>query len=85
MEWNNMPGYIEKLMHDTAVCENDAAYAKYRPSYLFRPKLSLDGNKWCALYGENLQDGVAGFGKSPKEAYANFDKEWEREETDEKV
>lgn len=25
----------------------------------------LDGNKWCALYGENLQEGLAGFGDSP--------------------
>jgi len=22
---------------------------------------------WCALYGDNLQDGVVGFGESPEE------------------
>lgn len=47
-----------------------------RPSVLFRPTISIDGNKWCALYGENLQDGVAGFGDSPAEAMAEFDKAW---------
>jgi hypothetical protein len=47
-----------------------------RPSYLYKPRLSLDGNMWCALYGENLQDGVAGFGKSPAEAYVDFDRAW---------
>ena len=31
---------------------------------------------WCALYGDNLQDGVAGFGRSPEEAMADFDKNW---------
>jgi hypothetical protein len=30
--------------------------------------ISLDGDKWCALIGENLQDGLAGFGNSPIEA-----------------
>ncbi|HUX79103.1 MAG TPA: hypothetical protein VMW10_05085 [Alphaproteobacteria bacterium] len=49
-----------------------------RPSFLFKPKLSIDGNMWCALYGDNLQDGVAGFGKSPELAYLNFDKEWSK-------
>lgn len=47
-----------------------------RPSYLYKPRLLIDGDQWCALYGENLQDGVAGFGKTPAEAYAAFDKAW---------
>lgn len=47
-----------------------------RPSVLFRPRLSIDGNMWCALYGENLQDGVAGFGSSPEAAMCAFDNAW---------
>ena len=46
------------------------------PSVLFKPNLSLDGDQWCALYGDNLQEGVSGFGNSPSEAMADFDKEW---------
>ena len=54
-----------------------AAASEYeRPSVLFRPTLSTDGDKWCALFGENLQVGVAGFGDSPAEAMYNFDREW---------
>lgn len=49
------------------------------PSVLYRPRLSRDGNAWCALYGEDLQLGVAGFGKSPAEAMAAFDAAWVRE------
>lgn len=49
-----------------------------RPSYLYKPKLSIDGNQWCALYGENLQDGVAGFGDTPEKAYEDFDREWKK-------
>ena len=47
-----------------------------RPSVLFRPSIYLDGNQWCALYGENLQDGVAGFGDTPADAMADFDTNW---------
>ena len=35
-----------------------------------------DGDQWCALYGENLQEGVAGFGRTPAEAMADFDQAW---------
>ncbi len=31
-------------------------------------KISLDGDKWCALVGDNLQDGVGGFADSPVDA-----------------
>ena len=46
------------------------------PHITMKPTLSADGDMWCALYGENLQEGVAGFGKTPQEAMAAFDKEW---------
>lgn len=47
-----------------------------RPSVLFKPKLKIDGNRWCAIYGDNLQDGIAGFGESPDQAMYDFDKCW---------
>lgn len=46
------------------------------PHVLMRPKLFIDGNQWCCLYGENLQDGVAGFGDCPRTACDNFDRRW---------
>jgi|SRR3990172_1780501 len=49
---------------------------KRRPSFELKIVPKLDGNKWCALYGENLQEGIAGFGDSPDESMLNFDKEW---------
>lgn len=47
-----------------------------RPSVTMRPAIRVDGNQWCALYGDNLQDGVAGFGDSPAAAMADFDRNW---------
>ena len=66
----------ENLKFNAAIAECDAAEAKTKPSYLYLPKLTIDGNKWCALYGENLQDGVAGFGDSPAEAMGDFNRAW---------
>lgn len=33
-----------------------------------------DGNMWCYLMGENLQEGIAGFGKTPYLAALDFNK-----------
>lgn len=52
------------------------AYEMARPSMILKPALSIDGKLWCALLGENLQEGHAGFGESPAAAYLDFDKSW---------
>lgn len=49
---------------------------KTKPSVLFRPAVSIDGDQWCALYGENLQDGIAGFGDTVGDAMSDFDTNW---------
>lgn len=46
------------------------------PHVLMRPRVYPDGNMWCALYGENLQEGVAGFGPTPAAACDDFDRNW---------
>ena len=56
----------------------NAAMAHQAPSVLMRPKISKDGNQWCALYGDNLQDGVAGFGNTPSAAMRDFDNAWSK-------
>jgi hypothetical protein len=53
-----------------------AAQEQQRPCVVFKPVLSQDGNQWCALLGENLQDGIAGFGDSPADAMWRFDVAW---------
>ena len=39
-------------------------------------KLTKDGNEYCFLLGENLQEGIAGFGKSILEALTKFKNVW---------
>lgn len=74
------------ISHAITMLRDDISYsvaivkeAHLRPSVLYRPALYPDGDKWCALYGENLQDGLAGFGDTPDEAMVAFDKAWASE------
>lgn len=61
---------------DAACTDQERAEENMRPFMLLKPQMFKDGDKWCALYGENLQDGVAGFGDTPDEASRAFDAAW---------
>ncbi len=54
-------------------------YDLAQPFTRLRPKMYMDGDMWCALYGENIQDGVCGFGESPQKASEAFNKAWFKE------
>lgn len=47
-------------------------YTELRPSAIYKPRLFIDGNQWCALYGDNIQEGIAGFGDTPADALVDF-------------
>ena len=51
------------------------------PHILMKPTLKPDGDMWCALYGEDLMSGVAGFGRTPQQAMREFDKAWKNSAT----
>lgn len=67
---------ISNAAQRVASAATEAAYCYMDASVMYRPSLSIDGNQWCALYGENLQDGVAGFGDSPSLAMHDFNINW---------
>lgn len=51
------------------------------PAAIFKPKVFPDGKLWCALYGENLHEGIAGFGETPELAIDDFNATWEKAKT----
>ena len=53
-----------------------AAYCMAEASVLYKPRLSRDGDQWCALFGDDLQSGVCGFGSTPAEAMQDFNRAW---------
>ncbi len=56
--------------------ERMAIADRVAPHVVLRAKVYPDGDKWCCLYGDNLQDGVAGFGDTPAKAANDFDTMW---------
>ena len=57
-------------------CAIDVSRSLEAPHRIYGAKLSKDGNQWCWLYGDNLQEGVAGFGDTPVLAAREFDRAW---------
>ena len=44
------------------------------------PTITKDGNQWCVLYGDNLQEGIAGFGETIHKAIIDFNGAFYRNE-----
>lgn len=76
MSWTEEHPYIVDMRIRIVDMEFELAEKVLRPSMMLKPRVFIDGNQWCALYGEDLQNGVAGFGDSPQAAYDAFDKSW---------
>lgn len=73
---DNDSSFVAQIAHQAACIACEAENERLRPSVIWRPRLSIDGKQWCALYGENLMEGVAGFGDSPDKAMRDFDVNW---------
>lgn len=69
---------LRDRMAEVIAVQMDTAREQMRPFYLLAPHMRVypDGDQWCALYGENMQDGVVGFGDTPEAATQAFDAEW---------
>jgi hypothetical protein len=64
------------VSHHAQQCFSAVAEYLTEPAAIYRPALAVDGNQWCALYGKDLQAGIAGFGDSPEAAMWDFNRNW---------
>lgn len=69
--------HSEELLHE-AVMGNAVAQLEMALVAALRPRIFIDGNQWCVLYGENLQEGVCGFGDTAMLAVYNFNRAWHK-------
>ena len=60
--------------HSRRINEQSLLADQTRPCILLKPKITLDGNKYCVLYGNNLMEGISGWGESPHKAMIDFDR-----------
>lgn len=72
---------VLNAQHNAAEAAYWAEQERQRPFHLLRPPVFPDGNQWCCLYGEDLMQGVAGFGDTPDAASRAFDEAWKTERT----
>ena len=61
---------------DAARLAQSTEIERNRPFMLLRPRVFPDGDQWCALLGDNLQEGVCAFGETPAKAATDFDLQW---------
>ena len=68
--WNERTNYEQRVY--ACMCD-DIAWRYGRPSVSMKPKIFRDGDMWCCLLGDNIQEGICGFGETPAKACSNFD------------
>lgn len=64
------------LRQDAATELLHQAQRRNTPSAIYQPRLFQDGNAWCAVLGDDLAIGVTGWGHTPADAMAAFDRAW---------
>ena len=79
MKWDEMSPYQQEMFDAYVNKLYDHGMMLCQPHVLMRPDLRLDGDQWSALYGDNIQEGCAGFGPTPEAAMADFDSHWRGE------
>ena len=65
--------HFECLLHDVKM-STEMDKAEYNLFAILKPKIYKDGNAWCVLLGDNIQEGICGFGETPYKAILEFNK-----------
>lgn len=55
------------------VCAQEIAAYHATWHSVLHPAVYKDGDMWCALYGDDLQVGISGFGPTPAKALLAFE------------
>jgi hypothetical protein len=69
----NISHHAWEVGHAAKLCAQEIASFHASWHSVLKPRLTKDGDMWCALYGDDLQVGIAGFGHNPAAALLAFD------------
>ena len=70
----NTPTYLEPKLQEILAMEGDGADKRRLWVVILGLKVFMDGDLYCLLWGDNMQSGVVGFGKTPVAAIYDFEK-----------
>lgn len=68
-----IPDYLHGIVSQNLNMETESISRRQFWAVVLGLPIKQDGDQFCILWGENLQTGVAGFGKTPVEAMYAFD------------
>lgn len=68
-----IPDYLHDIANESLGHECEANRMKRYWAVVLGLSITLDGDQFCVLWGEDLQTGVAGFGKTPADAIQAFE------------
>ena len=72
--------YLTNVVREIRDSLESLRYAEFdlvnSPFGLLKPVMSIDGNQFCFLLGDNLQSGLAGFGDTARLAAIDFNKQF---------
>lgn len=74
---------LSQLSHEAGLRHQEALNrivneAEFSLFAQLKPSVFQDGNQWCVLYGQNLQDGIVGFGDTPYRAMLDWNAAWHK-------
>jgi len=71
-----MPPLVLETLEQIKAQQSGESLLSNSPASFLRPEEHHDGEYRQVLYGQDLQNGVVGFGKTLEGAYREFDKNW---------
>ena len=69
---SNQRQHHNEIQHQMKVelLETEQQYKRFS---MIKPRVFKDGDMWCVLYGENLIDGIVGFGETIHKAIMDWE------------
>jgi len=74
VESNQRQHYETMLFQSKQVAAIEAE--EYNKFALLKPKIYIDGNQWCVLLGDDIVEGIVGFGDTPYLAILDWNRAW---------
>lgn len=73
---SDLPSFLHHIAAQNIGMETARLELEGMIAHILKAKIYKDGDQWCVLYGENIQQGICGFGTTPHKAVWDFEEEY---------
>jgi hypothetical protein len=71
-----IPVWLEPLVQEALAATSNHAFERNTPFVIYGARVFQDGNTFCALLGDNIQEGICAFADTPANAVHAFNNVW---------